>query len=196
MTNAIIVATNLVSALGANWELLPNRDNDNYQAFRSTVTGAQFYASTQKSDGKVRVGVSIPNEWHRDGSWPTVYNAKGDAVARPVIKMSPDKSPDKLAADFLKRLELDGTDFYLKSQEALENSQNAAKNRLDNRKKIAKALGADWTPYFAEHNITTTVKKVHVAANVSASNSVELTLSYLTVEQAQNVIALLTVMKG
>lgn len=193
MTNAITVATSLVSALGSRWELLPNSfANDNYQAFRNTVTGAEFYASTQGSDGKVKVGVQLPNIWKRDGSWPTVRDLRGEVVARPdAIKMNPTKAPEKLAMDFYNRLELEGTDYFLKAKQASENETNAAQNRLDNRKKIAKALGAEWTPYFAEHKITTTVNKIHVSADVTGSNNVELTLSYLTPEQAEKVLALL-----
>lgn len=196
MPNAITAATALVSALGADWELMPNQDNDNYQAFKNKKTGAEFFMSTQKCDGKVKAGVHIPNEWYRNGSWPTVRDERGNSVERPSIKMNPDKSADKMADDFRKRLELDGIFFFLASKAALNAEENAAKNRLDNRKNIAKALGAEWTPYFAEHDITTTVNKVHVSANVTVSNNVELTLSYLTVEQAQTVIALLSVMKS
>ncbi len=168
-----------------------------YYAFQNKVTGAQFYTSSQHHDGKIHVGVRLPNSWKVDGYWPTVRNEAGDSVARPTaIKMNPDKSPAKMALDFRNRLEVEGTDFFIKSLEALDKEANDAKNRLDNRKNIAKALGAEWMPYFAEHNITTKVQNVHVVANITTSNNVELTLSYLTVEQAQNVIALLTILKG
>jgi len=196
-TSAKLAIGLLVSALGSEFEIIPNpHDNENYQAFVDNRTGAQFYGSTQKCDGKLRIGVHIPNEWHRNGGWPTVRDERGEVVSRPEpIKMNLDKSPEKMAKDFLARFVNEGS-YFLKSRAALDSEANAAKNRLDNRKNIAKALGAEWSPYFAEHNITTKVKNTHVSANVTVSNNVELTLSYLTVEQAQTVIALLTVMKG
>jgi hypothetical protein len=184
--SAYIVVGLLVIELGNDWEIIPNpHDNDNYQAFTNKKTGAQFYGSTQKCDGKLRIGVHIPN------NWPKARDEKGNEVSRPSIKMNQDKATDKMAKDFLGRFVEEGTDFFRKSLAALNATECATQKRLNNRKNLAESLGAEWTHYFAEHNITTTVKKVHVSANVTTADNVELTLSYLTVEQAQQVIALL-----
>lgn len=189
--SAKLLVSQLIVSLGADWSLIPNEfDNENYQAFMNNKNGVQFYGSTQKREGTLQLGVCLPKSWYRNGSWPVVRVGNVE-IQRPFIKMSADKDPAKMAKDFHTRLEVAGTEFYEMAEAALVAASDAAATRINNRKELAKVVGADWTHYFAEHPITSTVNKVHVSADIPVANNVALTLSYMTMDQARKVLAIL-----
>jgi hypothetical protein len=119
-----------------------NGSNDNYAIFKHVKSGTLFYASTQDSDGKVKLSVHLPQEWHHGGSggMPEVQIG-GKRVARPSIKMNPDKSIEKVVVDFRGRLLSDGVDWFLKCKERHELNQSNKNRTFENKQAIAKACG-------------------------------------------------------
>jgi hypothetical protein len=186
-----VVASNLVALLGDNWEVVQDPTHGgHYSAIRNKVNGVEFSLSGQHHDNKIHIGPRMMHHWRIGGSFPTLYENTKE-VSRPTIKMSPDKSVEKMVQDFSKRILDEGTKFFLAMEQLVKNSNAAEVRRVESRKEFAKLLGIAWSEYFKEHNLTGTVNGTHVSANPCSNDKVELTLSYLTQEKALKIMEIL-----
>lgn len=183
--NCQIVATELVNALGSDWEVVADSTHgEHYAAIRNKETEVEFGLSGQYHDNKIHIAPRMIESWRQKGGvWPSVPN-------RPTIKMGPEKSTEKKVDDFKRRILEEGTTWFLATKKFAEDSQSREMRRVNDRKKFADLLNVEWNKRMEDSEIQTRINGVSVSAD-PVGDKTSLTLSYLDAAQVAKVMEIL-----